>query len=221
MKKCKTYNNLIGKIFGELQIIYQIENDKNGHSKFRCKCNCGKEINVLLSNLKRGHTKSCGCKKGNMISKKKETHGKTHTKLYKIWNNIKQRCFNKNNSRYKDYGARGIKICDDWLNDFTSFYNWSMSNGYKDNLTLDRIDNNGNYEPNNCRWTTYKEQNNNKRNNHLLTYNKETHTITEWSKILGIHYTCLRNRILKKYPQELIFYKGKIPEGVLKKYGIK
>lgn len=214
-------DNLIGKVFGELQIIERIKSDKYGHRKFKCRCSCGKTIDILFDNLKRGHTKSCGCKKGYMISKKKEKHGKTYTKLYKIWHNMKQRCFNKNNIRYKDYGARGIKVCDKWKDDFMNFYNWSMSNGYSEELTIDRINNNGNYEPNNCRWTTIKEQNNNKRNNHLLTYNKETHTITEWSRILSINYTCLRNRILKKYPQELIFYKGKIPQGVLREYGIK
>lgn len=215
------FTNLIGKKYGELQIIEQIKNDKNGHSKVKCKCSCGKTINVLLDNLKTGHSKSCGCKKGYMISKKKKTHGKCNTKLYKVWHNIKNRCYNKNNKRYKDYGGRGITICDEWLNDFMSFYNWAMNNGYKEGLSIDRINNDGNYEPNNCRWVTNKVQNNNKRSNRLLTHNKETHTITEWSKILNIHYTCLRNRILKKYPQELIFYKGKIPEGVLRKYGIK
>ena len=119
-------------------------------------------IVIILSNhLKSGKIKSCGClnKQGN------PKHGLRYTRLYRIWINMKTRCYNKNTNRYKDYGARGITICNEWRNDFMSFYNWSMNNGYDENLTIDRINNDKNYEPSNCRWITVKEQNRNKRNN--------------------------------------------------------
>ena len=99
---------------------------------------------------------------------------------------MKNRCYNQNCQNYSDYGGMGIKVCDEWLNDVTAFYNWAINNGYADNLTIDRINVNGNYEPNNCRWATDVEQANNRRNSHFLTYKNETHTLSEWSKITGI-----------------------------------
>ncbi len=187
---------------------------KVGHSKWICKCECGKEIEVFGTNLIRKHTISCGCMKGYYISKAKIKHGKTHTRLYSIFNKMKDRCCNQNNPAYKNYGARGIKICNEWLdkeNGFVNFYNWAINNGYKENLTIDRVDNNGNYEPNNCRWVTYQKQNNNKRNNHLITYNNITHNLTEWSKIIGINTSTIYGRINRNIPKEYWLYKGKIP----------
>ena len=108
--------------------------------------------------------------------------------LYWRLTRIKSRCYNKNNPRYKDYGGRGITICDEWLNDFMNFYNWAMTNGYKENLTIDRIDVNGNYEPNNCRWVTPKIQSNNKRNNIIVKYNNEKMTLKQWSELLNLNY---------------------------------
>lgn len=97
-------------------------------------------------------------------------HGKKNTRLYRIWLQMKNRCFNIRTNRYKDYGGRGITVCDEWKNDFTKFYDWSILNGYQENLTIDRIDNDGNYEPSNCRWVTVKIQNRNSRSNHLITF---------------------------------------------------
>lgn len=125
------------------------------------------------------------------------THGKRHTRLYGIWLQMKNRCFNAKTKRYKDYGGRGITVCDEWRNDFQSFYNWSISNGYDDTLTIDRKDNSGNYEPSNCRWVTVKEQNRNSRQCDMITYKGETHCLKEWSEILGLSYVALKNR--KKY----------------------
>ena len=122
-------------------------------------------------------------------------HGLKHTRQYRIWLQMKNRCFNKNTSRYKDYGGRGITVCDEWRNDFKAFYDWSMSNGYSDDLTIDRINNDGDYEPNNCRWVTMKVQNRNSRNCHTLTYNGETHTVTEWAEKLGVSRHLISNRI--------------------------
>lgn len=124
-------------------------------------------------------------------------HGMTRTRLYRIWQAMKTRCYNQNFTHYKHYGGRGISICDEWLNDFQAFYDWSMSHGYSDDLTIDRIDNDGNYEPSNCRWATKEQQVNNCRHCHYITFNGETHSLSEWSKILNISRAVLNNRINK------------------------
>lgn len=205
------FEDLTEQKFGNLKIIKRLENDKFGHSVWLCECICGNKIKVLSTNLKRGHTKSCGCKKSYYITHSKITHGKAHTRLYGIYNKMKCRCYNQNNPAYKNYGNRGIKICKEWKQDFENFYNWSMNNGYKEGLSIDRIDNNGNYEPNNCRWVTDKEQANNKRNNHYITYNNETHTLTEWAQMLKISPSTIYRRINRKIPNNYLLYKGKIP----------
>lgn len=122
-------------------------------------------------------------------------HGLKHTRLYSIWNGIKIRCLNPNFIRYKDYGGRGITICDEWKNDFQAFYDWAMSNGYADNLTIDRIDNNGNYEPSNCRWVAMDVQANNSRHCRNIEFNGEVHSLSEWARITGIPRYTLNNRI--------------------------
>lgn len=122
-------------------------------------------------------------------------HGKRYSKLYNVWNVMKQRCYNPNNKRYKDWGARGIAVCSEWKDDFMNFYEWAMSNGYKEGLTIDRIDNSGNYEPNNCRWITNKEQARNRRSNINYTINGETRCILEWCEILGLKPKTVYQRI--------------------------
>lgn len=122
-------------------------------------------------------------------------HGKSHTRLYKTYSNIKMRCYNADNSRYRFYGARGIMMCDEWLNDFQAFYDWAMANGYQENLTIDRIDVDGNYEPTNCRWVTRQSQQNNRRDNHLIEFNGQVHTMAEWARIAGINYHTLAQRV--------------------------
>lgn len=128
-------------------------------------------------------------------------HGGTHTRLYNIWKAMRQRCTNPKNSRYSIYGCRGIKVCKDW-DDFQKFYDWSYENGYKDNLTIDRIDNNKGYSPENCRWVTYRGQANNKTNNRYLTYNNETHTLGEWSEITGIKLSTIWARLNRGWTAE-------------------
>ena len=182
--------DLTGKYFGYLKVLKKCEYSETSHSYlWECQCECGNITKINGNNLKSGHTISCGCKKGKTI------HNKYKTRLYKIYHNIKQRCNNSNNIWYKNYGARGIKICDEWLNDFITFYDWAINNGYKDNLTIDRIDVNGNYEPNNCRWATKKTQQNNMRSNRHLTYNNETHTMAEWESILKLPHNYISSRL--------------------------
>ena len=122
-------------------------------------------------------------------------HGMTGTRIYKIWCKIKERCYNPNNRSYKNYGSRGITVCDEWRDDFQAFYDWAMSNGYADELTIDRISVNGNYEPSNCRWATNKEQCNNKRNNHILTYNEKSQTVAQWANELKTNDSTICERI--------------------------
>jgi len=186
--------------FGNLTVIKKVPNEKGRQTNWLCKCSCGNITIVSKGHLTTGHTKSCGCLSFEALNKNRYKHGLCQTRLYGIHAGIKDRCYNIKNKKYNYYGNRGIKVYDDWLdkkNGFINFYNWAINNGYKDNLTIDRIDVNGNYEPNNCRWATMKQQANNRRNNHYITYNNETHTITEWSKILNINRYTLYDRINK------------------------
>lgn len=198
------FKDLTGEKIGRLTVIKRVENNKANNAQWLCQCECGKEIITTTANLKRRHSKSCGCLRKEHtsgINNNFYKHGMYNTKLYQTWHNMKQRCFNKNSSHYKNYGGRGIKVCNEWL-EFMNFYNWAMSNEYSEGLTIDRIDVNGNYEPDNCRWVDNKTQCNNKRNNHLITYNGKTHTMMEWSRLLNIKYDVLRFRLKRGWDIE-------------------
>lgn len=195
-----THKDLSGQKFNNLQVL-EYSYTKNNRGYWKCKCSCGNIRIVETNKLKSGRIKSCGClnknKKG--IENSLFKHGLEKTRIYSTWDNMKARCYNIKNKRFKNYGDRGIKICDEWKNNFMSFYNWAMENGYRDDLTIDRIDVNGNYEPSNCRWVTWKEQANNKTTNHYVEYNGYRYTLSQWSKILPIKIspTILKYRIDK------------------------
>lgn len=178
-----TLKDLTGQKFNRLTPIEYL-----GGRKWRCKCECGNIIDVFTNNLTRGNTKSCGCFNSEIASQRMTKHGKRDTRLYHIYSNMKQRCYNNHSKDYKHYGARGIKVCDEWLNDFLSFYTWSMSSGYDDTVTIDRVDVNGNYEPDNCRWVDIETQSINKRNNIQITYKGKTQTLKTWCVDLGLPY---------------------------------
>ena len=132
----------------------------------------------------------------------KVIHGMSHTRLYQIWNSMKQRCQNPKTINYRDYGGKGISVCEEWNNDFKRFCAWSMANGYREHLTIDRIDNKKNYEPKNCRWATNKEQQNNTSYTRLFTYNGETLSIMQWAEKTGIHPNMLYKRLYRGWSIE-------------------
>jgi len=193
--------------------LYDVYEHHQHKTYAKCQCDCGNETKAKLTAIKRGSVKSCGCLKREKASQRLTEynaihgHGLSDSRLYKIWYGMKNRCFNTKQWSYKDYGGRGITICDEWLKDFKVFYDWAMSHGYKANLTIDRIDSNGNYEPSNCRWATNREQAANKRNSCSITITafKETKSIYEWlhdSRCVLDSVGALAYRICAGWPSE-------------------
>lgn len=189
--------DLTGKKFGKLTVL-SYAYVKNHYRFWECQCDCGNEKHSFVSthDLKSSNTKSCGC-----INKErnKNTMGHSHDRLYDIWRWMKVRCYDKNNKHYKDYGGRGIIICDEWLNDvngYYNFYNWAINRqDYNKNMTIDRIDVNGNYEPSNCRWVTMTTQARNRRKTIYYTYNNETKSLAEWCELYNMPYQRVYSRI--------------------------
>lgn len=185
------FKDLTGMNFGYLTALEKDNNPSNKRIHWICQCKCGNKTVVASHQLVSGKTKSCGCKN---YESKNIKHGKSNTRIYSIWCDIKARCFNPNEPSYNRYGAKGITMCNEWKDDFMSFYDWSMKNGYKGNLTIDRIDNKMGYQPNNCRWVTFIDQQRNRTNNSTVDLNGKTITLSELSKITGIPYYSLFNR---------------------------
>ena len=188
--------DLVGQRFGRLTVLEECGR-QGGGVVWRCQCDCGNITEVRSNHLRRGAIVSCGC----YNREKDRTHGQSHTPLHHVWQCIKDRCLNENYAYRDTYGGRGITICDEWL-DFNAFYAWAIANGYKEGLTIDRIDNNGGYEPNNCRWVDMKVQGRNRRNNHLLTFNGETHCVTEWAELMGIKASTICTRLRRGWSVE-------------------
>lgn len=188
--------DLTDKTFGRLTVIKRVPSHKKSHCAYwLCRCECGKFIEARSSSLIQGHTTSCGCYLKELRGKMSTKHNGYGTRLYNIWQGMKKRCYNIDDKDYHNYGRRGIIICEEWKDDFTNFQLWAIKNGYTDLLTIDRINNNGNYEPSNCRWVSIEEQNNNKRNTRFVTYNKETHPVSYWLKKQNISKSCFYGRI--------------------------
>ena len=195
----KNIINLLGQRFGKLTVISKAGISKHGSVNWLCKCDCGNETIVNSNNLRRGHTLSCGCyqrEQAAIAGKKTLTiHGKAKSRLYHIWIGMKQRCYNNKSANFKRYGGRGIYVCDEWKNDYQSFYDWSILNGYDESLTIDRINNDKEYSPQNCRWITIKEQGNNRSTNRYITINNQTKTVAQWAEISGIRTGTLYKRL--------------------------
>lgn len=195
--------DLTGQRFGRLVAIECVGRDKFGNAIWLCQCDCGNQKIVRQQYLCEGRIVSCGCynKEKAKFNNQGYKHGGKYTRLYRIWRGIKDRCINHNSQHWDDYGGRGIKMCDEWVSDFVVFRDWALSNGYSPELSIDRIDNNGNYTPDNCRWVNIFVQANNRRDNKRYEYNGISKTISQWSKETGIQESTLNLR-LKRWPIE-------------------
>ena len=194
------FKDLSGKRYGRLTVIEPYGRNKHGKAMFLCKCDCGNDFITLGNGLQCGRTLSCGClhlEKSIEKVKALAKHNMSHTRVYNIWHTMIQRCYYSKHKSYDSYGGRGITVCDEWRGEHgaENFIEWALSNGYRDDLTLDRIDPNGNYEPSNCRWATRKEQANNTRKNHFLTFDGKTQTVAQWADEKGLTYSTLCHRL--------------------------
>lgn len=206
MKRIKNHTN---EIYGRLRVLQFIER-KNNKSYWKCKCQCGNEIILPITYLTSGDTKSCGCLRKETTKKlsKSNSFVKNH-RLYTIWIDMRRRCYNKNRNNYIFYGAKGIKVCKEWNKDFKNFQDWAINNGYQDNLTIDRINVDGNYEPDNCRWVTTFEQNNNMRSNHKIEYeNKIYNSMSSFCREKDLNYSKFKQRIKRGYSIQEAMYEG-------------
>lgn len=194
MRNYYNENDFIGRKIGKITIVEYLGSIKKEtgdyHRFWLGKCQCGKNIYLRQTDIIKEVRKSC-----HKCDKSSYKHGMTNTRLFRIWQNIRGRCYCKTNVDYKDYGARGIKMDEEWRDNFINFYNWAINNGYKDNLSIDRIDVNGNYEPSNCRWANNYTQANNKRNNKRYEYNGKLYTIRELSNMSNLSYSIIQSRI--------------------------
>lgn len=191
--------DMTGQRVGMLVVIRQAES-KNGKTFWLCRCDCGATTTVARSHLsaKTRPTQSCGC----LQFSGRYRHGLRHTRLYNTWSGMIQRCTNPKAVNYRNYGGRGVTVCPEWRVSFEAFHEWALANGYADDLTIERIDPDGNYEPTNCRWATRKEQNNNTRRNHCVEYNGVTRTIAEWSDVTGLSRDLIEQRLKRGWSAE-------------------
>lgn len=188
--------DLVGQKFGRLTVIKFDHSDSRHESYWLCECSCENKTLVCASrtHLLTGNTVSCGCYRSDNMRERSTTHGMSSTRLYHIWEHMRHRCNDKNDDAYDRYGGRGIAVSNEW-EIFENFRDWALSNGYSDELSIDRRDNNGNYTSDNCRWADSFTQANNTRKNRYISYGGETHTISEWSRILGVNYNTLFYRV--------------------------
>ena len=191
------YTDITGLQFGRLTVICKAKKDSRA-AFWLCECQCGKRITVKGSSLRSGHTKSCGCLHDELSSERtierNSSHSMSKTRIYSIWGDMRKRCRNKHHWAFERYGGRGINVCEEWEN-FSAFYKWSSDNGYSDELSIDRINNDGDYCPQNCRWATKDEQANNRSNNRFVEHNGKRITVSQLSKETGIPYGTLYSRI--------------------------
>ena len=200
------YINITGEKYGKLTAIERIGRHKYGGALWLFKCDCGKDRIADSSSVRTGRILSCGCAAREASVKNwkifcdaansaRLTHGLSGKRVYDIWRSMVSRCHNPKNIGWKNYGSRGITVCDEWRNDPKVFAEWALSNGYHDDLSIDRISNNMGYSPNNCRWISSKEQCNNRRSNRLVTIGDETKTVQQWAEQFNIDKTTLRYRL--------------------------
>jgi hypothetical protein len=209
LKKLVKIKKMIGQQVNYLTIVEDIGRTSNGTIIYRCICKCGNETKANSNSLRTGNIKSCGCYAIENAKKLFTTHGMRKTRIYSIWCNMISRCCNENSPSYKRYGSRGITVCEEWIASFEKFYE-DMSDGYRDDLSLEREDNNGNYNKNNCKWATKKEQARNRRSNVLVTINGRTMCVEEWSEISGINSQLIRGRLTNGWSGDKAVFTAKI-----------
>ena len=201
----------VGTRFGRWTVLGESpKRDSSGGDCYYCKCDCGNGKEVPIQALRKGDSQSCGCYNHDIITKFGESHYKEP--LYRVWARMKDRCFNKNDKAYENYGGRGISVCEEWTGSYLTFREWAMSSGYQDGLWLDRVDNDGWYCPGNCRWATPREQQRNKRTNVIVNYNGVPMCATEAAEKSGIKAATILSRIEMGWPEDKLF------EPVRKKY---
>lgn len=194
---------MIGRRFGRWEVLREAEvRYKNGAICYHCRCDCGTERIVNGERLRNGDSTSCGCYNREIITKPDAVYKE---RLYHVWNSMKNRCRCAKDKAYKNYGGRGIRVCDEWMHDYKAFKEWAYSHGYTDGLWLDRIDNNRDYSPENCRWATTKEQARNKRTTVLVEYNGQTMCIADAAEDSGINVATIRRRMELGWPKEKLF----------------
>ena len=206
---CQRYKepeNLANKRFGRL-VVLERGNIKTRNIMWKCLCDCGATKIVSSGNLKGGSVRSCGCLANESTTRFAKVHGKSQSRLFKVWSGIKTRCLCTTDKHYKDYGGRGITLCEEWAEDFMAFHDWAMANGYDENApkgecTIDRIDNDKGYSHDNCRFVNLKIQANNKRNNHVVAVGKDTLTIAEVADMTSLGYNTMRGRVNKGWDIE-------------------
>lgn len=184
-----------GKRCGKLTVMEYAGNNKHNKPMWLCRCDCGKYITTSGHSLRMGIATSCGCKSADFL-RSLSTHNKSYEHLYSIYNSMCNRCYNPKTTRFHRYGGRGISVCEEWRNSIDAFCTWATQNGYKKDLTIDRINNDGNYEPSNCRWVDRKVQSRNTSSNRILTYKGESRCLTDWATHFGIGVSTLSARIL-------------------------
>lgn len=211
------FKDLTGQKFNKLTALYPTDERSSGKNIiWVCQCDCGKLTKANSGQLQNGKKKSCGCWVIERMSNLNRSHGGRHERLYLVWMDMRRRCYDPKEMGYKNYGGRGIKVCDEW-HDYSEFRKWALEHGYDENAargecTLDRIDVNGDYCPENCRWTNMKAQCSNKRNNRYLTYCSETKTVKQWIETLGLRGSTVYNRLKVGFLPSAVLYKGRLSQ---------
>ena len=194
-------DSLIGKKFNMLTIVSYKKNGKYNKNYFVCKCDCGKTKEIRASHILNDNQYSCGC------IKSKYADTKVGKAIYDTWNRMMHRCYDKNHHKFSRYGARGVKLCEEWKNNYNEFYKWAINSNFQLGLSIDRINNNGDYEPSNCRWATRKQQMRNTSRNRYITYRGETHSLAEWCEMLDVKYGTALSRLHRGKPLDQVFSK--------------
>ena len=193
--------DLTGQRFGRLVVLERAGHSSSNDVLWMCQCDCGTRKIINGRSLRRGKTLSCGCYMREIVGRIHRIHGQYKSRLYRIWKGMLARCNIPSATSYSNYGDRGVNVAKEWF-EFGNFEKWAHSSGYTDDLTLDRIDTNGNYSPDNCHWVNRLRQGNNSRRNVLLTFNGEQRTTSEWAREVGINYETIRSRLLRGWPIE-------------------